>query len=96
MKILKIKQSASNEIAMGKVFVVKKEEITAAVYKISTVEIEKKLTLYEKASKKVVKELSELAKTSEIFAAHVELVQDITLVQMIKEMIQNHMTNCLS
>lgn len=39
MKILSVKQIASDGIAMGKIFVVKKEEIRVDTYKISEQEI---------------------------------------------------------
>lgn len=89
MKILRVNKSASGGIAMGKAFVIKKEKILADTYEISRDEIDRELSLYEDARERTVDELNELASSSEIFAAHAELVQDILLVQTIKEKIQS-------
>lgn len=87
MKSLEVKQRASYGIAMAKAFVVKKEEIVADHYEIAAEEIENEIFLYENAVKKVVRDLSELAKTSDVFEAHIELVKDISLVKAIKDLI---------
>ncbi len=89
MKSLRVKQSASGGITMGKAFVIKKEELVAATYAITENEIERELSRYEKAVKKVVEDLSELGKTSDVFKAHMELVQDISLVETIKGLIND-------
>ncbi|MDF2612000.1 MAG: phosphoenolpyruvate-protein phosphotransferase [Lachnospiraceae bacterium] len=86
---LKVKQCASNGITMGKAFVVKKEVIVADTYAITAKDIGKELSLYESAIKKVVDDLQELSKTSDVFAAHIELVQDINLVNAIKDLIKD-------
>lgn len=89
MKSLKVKQSASSGIAMGKAFVIRKKEIVADTYVITEKEIERELSFYESAVKKVVEDLSELAKTSDVFKAHIELVQDISLEKVIKDSIND-------
>jgi len=87
MKLFEVRQSVSDGIVMGKAFVVKKEEIVADTYSISADEIEEELSKYDKATKKVVDDLTGLSKVSDVFAAHIELVQDISLVKAVKDLI---------
>lgn len=63
MKKINVNQSDSDGIAIGKAFIVIKEEITPDNYQISKKDVKKEIDLYENARKKVVNNLQELAKT---------------------------------
>lgn len=80
MKRIRTEKSASHGIAMGKLFVVRKEEVFPADYMPDGVEKEKKK--YDAAVAEVKKELEMLGTTSTIWAAHIELVKDEALKEL--------------
>ena len=80
MKRIRTEKSASHGIAMGKLFVVRKEEAFPADYMPDGVEKEKKK--YDAAVAEVKKELEMLGTTSTIWAAHIELVKDEALKEL--------------
>lgn len=93
MKKIKSQKCASIGISMGRVFVVEKADITPDSYTVDDNKIELEIEKYKNAVNTVVDELKNAAKTSDIFAAHIELVQDISLESAIKDEILNNKYN---
>ncbi len=85
MKIITVDRFASQGIAMGEAFLVQKADITPDNYAVDTNSLDLEIAKYNDAVKIVSKDLEEAAKTSDIFAAHVELVQDISLYTAVKD-----------
>jgi phosphoenolpyruvate-protein phosphotransferase len=90
---IKVEKCASKGIAIGEAFIVKKAELLADNYKVSEEQREEEVAKYGNAVNTVKKELEEAAKASEIFAAHMELVQDISLANSVKDSIRNDKKN---
>lgn len=90
---LKVETCASSGVAIGEVYIVKKQEPHADHYKVTNDMQEEELAKYEDAVKTVKMELEEAAKTSDIFAAHIELVQDSSLATTVYEGIRKDRVN---
>ncbi len=90
---LKVETCASSGVAIGEVYIVKKQELLAASYKVTDENLEEEIAKYEEAVRTVKKELEEAAKTSDIFAAHIELVQDSSLATTVNESIKKDRIN---
>lgn len=90
---IKVEKCASKGVAIGEAFLVKKAELLADDYKVVEEELEEEVTKYINAVNAVKKELEEAAKTSDIFAAHIELVQDISLANSVNESIKKDKKN---
>ena len=79
MKALNVEKTASKGFAMGNAYVLKKQDLSAQTHRIGADEVDKEIEKYQDAIKTAVAQLEELAKTSDIFAAHLEMAKDPTL-----------------
>lgn len=89
MKTWNVSKTASKGYAIGQAFVVEKPAIIIDRNKIDKGKAEEEIKRYERAVEKATLDLEKLAKTSEIFAAHGELVQDIALYEGVVTKIKN-------
>ncbi len=85
MKELRVESPASPGIVAGRAFVVKKAQIAVETYGYSDPQAEK--AKFSAAVKVVTEGLKEAAKGSEIFAAHMDLVQDFALRDNVERLI---------
>lgn len=83
MKVLKVNQPASPGIAMGRVSLFKHMEREIADNTVSTNEIPREIERFMKAVGKAESELEQLSETNPIFAAHLEIVKDVTLKEAV-------------
>ena len=79
MEILKVDRTASGGIASGKAFVLEEQDLAPDPSPIAPEQAEAEKQRYEDAVKAVKEDLAPLAEKEEIFAAHMELVQDEAL-----------------
>lgn len=93
MKTITVEKAASKGIVMGKAFLLKEEVLIANTHLITEADKETELKKYEKAVAEVCSDLEELAKNSEIFAAHLELAQDVMLQEAVSAKINDECKN---
>ena len=86
MELIKVQRTFTNGVAIGNAFVYKPLCLDAADYIPESAEIE--LDKFKAAVKKATTELEELAKNSDIFSAHVDLVQDPTIEEYVTETLE--------
>lgn len=91
MKKIIVEKTASKGIVLGKAFIIEKQELTPSSYGISDVESE--IKKYEAAVEEVAKKLEVLAKDSQIFEAHLEVVRDIALLDGVTTKIKDQTLN---
>ena len=91
MKKISAAKTSSKGIVMGNVYKVVKQELTPDTYAVTDVEEEVKK--YKDAVVYVTGKIEELASKNEIFAAHMELVQDVALVDGVTSKINNEHMN---
>lgn len=89
MKAIKVEKTASKGIAMGKAFLVRKPELKISAGLIQEETIPDELKRYETAVGLAAAELEELARTSAIFGAHLEMVKDIALYESVTAKIKS-------
>lgn len=82
MKIRNVERPASRGIAIGKAYVVEKQELIASGYTAGNPQEE--IKKYEDAVNAVADSLETLAGDNPIFAAHLELVRDMALAEGVK------------
>ncbi|MDD3368226.1 MAG: phosphoenolpyruvate--protein phosphotransferase [Lachnospiraceae bacterium] len=93
MKKILVDKCASMGIAMGKVFLVNRPDITPAEYSVTEEEKGTEIQKFQHAVDTVTANLEEAAKESEIFAAHIELVKDFALKDSVETMIRSGVGN---
>lgn len=93
MKTITVKKPASKGIVMGKAFIVVQEKLTPDQKRISDGEKETELFRFKNAVEEVSKEISVLAETNEIFAAHLEVAQDAFLHESVEAKINDENMN---
>ena len=93
MKKIKVEKTSSKGIVMGKVFLVKEQDLNPKSGSISKAQADGEKNQYEMAVEEVKSDLRPLAETSDIFAAHLELVQDISLKEGVLEKISTGLCN---
>lgn len=93
MKTLKVNKTASAGIVMGRVLIYEKVKVTANHSNITEDEISIQIERYEEAVKRAETDLGELAKTNDIFLAHLEMVKDPTLYEGVTEKIKTELKN---
>ena len=81
MKTLTAAMPASKGFAMGKAFVVERQELNADLYKVAPEQINQEIDKFDKAVKEATRQIEALASNSDIFRAHLELVGDIALYE---------------
>jgi phosphotransferase system enzyme I (PtsI) len=81
MKAINVDKTASRGIVIGKAFRVEKPCLSLNFGTIDEQDIQKEIKRYERAVANAETELEALAITNNIFAAHLEMVKDITLYE---------------
>ncbi len=92
MRLLSNLKTASKGIAIGKAFVVERQELNADLYRITPGQINQEIDKFKKAVKEATNQIEFLASNSDLFKAHLELVKDITLCEgVINKITVNHL-----
>lgn len=81
MKAIKVEKTVSRGIVIGKAYLVEKPILKDTFGILEEVDIPKEIIRYENAVKHAQTDLVELAKTNNVFEAHLEMVKDITLYE---------------
>ncbi len=89
MKAIKVEKTASKGIAIGKAFLVCKPELKISTGLIQEEVIPGELKKYNSAVGLAAADLEELAGTSAIFSAHLEMVKDIALYESVTAKIKS-------
>ncbi len=89
MKAIKVEKTASRGIAIGKAFLVRKPELKISTGLIQEDAIPGELMKYDSAVGLAAADLKELAGTSAIFSAHLEMVKDIALYESVTTKIKS-------
>ncbi|MBR2850981.1 MAG: phosphoenolpyruvate--protein phosphotransferase, partial [Anaerotignum sp.] len=87
MQEIRAEQRASKGIAMGKAFVLKAPELAADRKKIAEAETEQEKRLFLRAVEQVQRALRPLARENGIFAAHLDMAEDPTLIEGVENKI---------
>ena len=87
MEKLKVSKTASKGIAIDKIYKYEKTVLTADDYDVQNIYSEKEI--FQKAVGEVSSDLEKLAKDSEVFEAHMQLVQDPMLIDGVTEKISD-------
>ena len=87
MQEIRAEQRASKGIAMGKAFVLKAPELAADRKKITEAETEQEKRLFLRAAEQVQRALRPLARENGIFAAHLDMAEDPTLIEGVENKI---------
>lgn len=93
MKTLKTNKTASVGIVMGRVLIYQKAKLSANHDKITKEDTSTQIKRYEEAVHRAKEDLSELAKTNDIFQAHLEMVKDPTLYEAVTTKINTELKN---
>lgn len=93
MKTLTVDKTASKGFAIGKAFVVKRHNLKADTYRINPEDIDNEIAKYQNAVQNAVSQLEELSKTTDIFAAHLEIAQDPALFEGVTGKIKSELQN---
>ena len=91
MKTISVNKTSSKGIVIGKAYVVKKRDLTPLTYQIKEHEIEKEIHRYEQALGQAIQQIEKLGINSDIFKAHLMMVQDEILKNAVTEKIHKHM-----
>lgn len=87
MQEIRAEQRASKGIAIGKAFLVKAPDLTAEQKEITEAEREREKTLFRRAAEQTQNALRPLARENPIFAAHLDMAEDDTLLLGVEEKI---------
>ncbi len=93
MKKWEVKKTASRGYAIGPVYAVKKEEVSADTSSIQPEQREAEIARFEAAVEKAQEDLLVLAEKSEIFAAHYALAGDIAIHDGVTGKIRDQLMN---
>ena len=93
MKVLHVEKTASGGIAIGNAFVLEEQNLDPDRESVACERIEKEKLRFQEAVESVLKDLYPLAEAEAIFAAHMELVQDISLRNGILQKIEKNAQN---
>ena len=77
----------SGGIAIGKAVLLKQPDLAAERREITAAEAEKEQAAFRRAAEQVRESLRPLARTNAIFAAHLDMAEDATLLQGVEEKI---------
>ena len=83
MKVLKVDQSASSGLAIGRVFLYQPSNRQIPYHQIKAEEVPREIKRFQNAVRDASKELKEKASENAIFAAHIEMIQDITIYEAV-------------
>ena len=87
MEEIRAEQGTSKGIAMGKAFLVKAPDLTAERREITAQEAEREKTAFRHAVEKTREDLRPLARENAVFAAHLDMAEDETLIDGVEEKI---------
>ena len=87
MQEIRAEQRASKGIAVGKAFLVKAPDLTAEKKKITAAETEREKEIFRRAAEHTQMALRPLARGNAIFAAHLDMAEDPTLIEGVEEKI---------
>lgn len=93
MEKITLKKIGSAGVVMGKIFVVEEKDLTAKADTVSDKEKAKEVTDFKEAHKKALEEIEVLAEESDIFKAHLNMIQDDSIVQGTIDKIDNDNKN---
>ena len=80
MEEIRTEQQGSGGIAIGKAFLLKQPDLTAERREITAEETEKEQAAFRRAAEQAREALRPLARTNAIFAAHLDMAEDATLL----------------
>ena len=87
MEEIRTEQQGSGGIAIGKAFLLKQPDLTAERREIIAEETEREQAAFRRAAEQAREALRPLARTNAIFAAHLDMAEDATLLQGVEEKI---------
>ena len=87
MEEIRTEQQGSGGIAIGKAFLLKQPDLTAERREITAEETEKEQAAFRRAAEQAREALRPLVRTNAIFAAHLDMAEDATLLQGVEEKI---------
>ena len=87
MEEIRTEQQGSGGIAIGKAFLLKQPDLTAERREITAEETEREQAAFRRAAEQAREALRPLARTNAIFAAHLDMAEDATLLQGVEEKI---------
>ena len=87
MEEIRAEQGTSKGIAVGKAFLVKAPDLTAERVEITAQEAEREKTAFRHAVEKAREDLRPLARENTVFAAHLDMAEDETLIDGVEEKI---------
>ena len=87
MEEIRTEQQGSGGIAIGKAFLLKQPDLTAERREIGAEETEREQAAFRRAAEQAREALRPLARTNAIFAAHLDMAEDATLLQGVEEKI---------
>ena len=87
MQEIRAEQRASKGIAMGKAFLLKSPDLTAERRKIAETEMEREKAAFQRAVEHTQRILRPLARENAIFAAHLDMAEDPTLIEGVESRI---------
>lgn len=90
---INVKKTASRGIVIGKAYVHREVNLEPARYTIETSQIEEEIHKFDLAKEEVRKELELLSEKNDIFAAHLGIVDDITLHESVTTKITEEIIN---
>lgn len=87
MEEIRAEQRASKGVAMGRAFLVQPSNLAAEHLEIKENEIEREKAAFRRAAEQTREALRPLARTNPIFAAHLDMAEDDTLIDGVNEKI---------
>ena len=87
MKEYRTEQGMSKGIGIGKAFLVKQPDLTAEKWEIAEEEMEKEKKAFHQAAEEAREALRLLARENAVFAAHLDMAEDDTLLLGVEEKI---------
>lgn len=93
MRTLFVDRTASKGIAMGKAYIIQKQDLSPESYTISAEHIDNEINKFDSAVQEASAQLEILAKESDIFSAHLELVNDMALHEGVTSKIRAEVIN---
>lgn len=91
MKKLSVDKTSSKGIAIGKAYKYEKISFVPDMYVYN--DKDEEIKIYKNATEQVSDELTKLAQTNDIFAGHLELVNDVALLDEVTNKIVNDKKN---
>lgn len=89
MKEINVEKTASRGIAIAPVYIYEEADLTPADYPVEKERIGEELEKFEQVKGDVIAELEQLSEANPIFAAHVAIAGDYTMVEAITSRIQS-------